>query len=75
MNQNVKMLTCLTLVIIFLISMNASAIKITKNTVSTEEEKIFDNPDLNFRKIVSNYEPEDMDPLVDLEITDKFSVL
>ena len=68
MKQNVKILACLMLVIIFLISMNASAIKITKNTVATEE-KIIDIPELNFRKIVTNDEPGDIDPLIDLELT------
>ena len=69
MKQNIKILACLTLVLIFLISMNASALKITENTVSAEEEKIFNNSDLNLRKIISNYIPGDLDPLVDLEVT------
>ncbi|MCK4902814.1 MAG: hypothetical protein KAS76_05585, partial [Thermoplasmatales archaeon] len=69
MKRNVKILACLTLVTIFLISMNASAITTTQNTVTVEEEKIMDIPELNFRKIVTNDEPGDIDPLIDLELT------
>ena len=59
---------CFTLVCIFFISMNVSAIKISEKSYTNEIED-FLKPLENSLKISSKSETDDIDPLVDLQVT------
>ncbi len=67
MSKNKKVL-CLTIVGLLLFSMNVSAINISQNMEQNEIEDYTDPID-NCMVITSTQENEDIDPLVDLEVT------
>jgi hypothetical protein len=69
MKINKKKVLCLTLVNIFLFSMSVNAISINNEKNNDDFIDSIDDLDIPFKKIVSKNTGEDIDPLVDLEIT------
>jgi hypothetical protein len=66
-SNNIKNVICLMLVIVFLMSANTFALKITKSSVLNEGETVVKS--IMNNEIPISYVQQDLDPLVDLEIT------
>jgi len=73
LRENKKMIKkqkiiCIAMILIFLISINASAVKILKNSNQFETED-FQNQNENKKYIPTFKESDNIDPLIDLEVT------